>query len=583
MNARETLLRLIKPIPLLLSTLGVLAVLWKYGFQSTDFQRSLTPILFMASLAMGLLSVLFLYVFRSSRPKSRAWWLDAIYFALLLTVLIHHLEMGLAQLPFPQLLMYLALFWVFLREVSAWNWPNRASMLSPARLFVGSYIALIFLGTLLMLLPNATVGGISFMNALFTATSAVCVTGMMVLDTSTDFTRFGQVLIMLLFQAGGIGIMTFTSYFSYFFRGESSYQQQMILRDLTSSDRLVEVFNTLKKIILLTFVIEAGGALLVWLSLDHSMFERPADLLFFSVFHAISGFCNAGFSTFSDGLYEPVLRYNYPLHLVLAAMFIIGGMGFPILFNFWRYLRHLILNQLIPASLNRATTHSPWIINLNTRLVLITTAFLLVIPTCFILVLEWNNALSSHRGAGRLVEAFFIAAVPRSAGFNVMDFNSLHFGSTLLIIFLMWVGASPASTGGGIKTSTLAMALINIRRTAREANHVELFGRHITEQSLNRAFAIIVLSMLGISLSVFTLSLTEPEQELFSLVVESIAAYSTAGISQGITAQLSESGKMVIIITMLCGRVGLLSVIMAFMPKTKIRNYRYPSEDILIN
>ena len=558
-------------------------MIYEFGFRTFLVVQGGAETLYLITLGTGILSLIFQYSLETNRPKVTAWWLDALYAGILLIIGLQRTTTVFILQPLPDYFLELAVFWVFLREFSNWRLPYSSPYLNPARLFVGSFMLLVLMGTLLLMLPRATHDHINLLDALFTSTSAVCVTGLIVVDTATHFTKFGQTIILILIQIGGIGIMTFTSYFSYFFRGESSFQQQMALRDLTNSDRIAEVFDSLRKIIVLTLMVEMAGALLVYSSIDHSLFQHPADAVFFSIFHAISGFCNAGFSTLSNGLYETGIRFNYPLQLILVSLFIIGGIGFPIVFNFWRYFRHLVVDRLIPAGSKKPLNHKPWIINLNTRIVLITTGILLVAGTFFFTVLEWNNALAGHSQAGKLVVAFFQAATPRTAGFNSVDLTILHFPTLMLIILLMWVGASPASTGGGIKTSTLALATFNFLNIARGKNRVELYGREISERSLNRAFALISLSLLTIGTSIFLLSITEKDMDLLKLAFEAISAYSTVGLSLNTTSYLSNAGKMVIIATMFVGRVSLLSILISLLRQEKSRNYRYPSDEILIN
>jgi Trk-type K+ transport system membrane component len=287
-------------------------------------------------------------------------------------------------------------------------------------------LSIILIGAFLFLLPKATHAGIPFIDALFTSTSAVCVTGLIVVDTGTYFTHFGQIIIVMLIQVGGIGIMTFTSYFSFFFRGGSSYENQLALREMTNSDKIAEVYNTLKKIIWITFFIEAFGALIIYSSLDNSMIPTFEGRTFFAVFHAVSAFCNAGFSTLYNNLYEIGVRFNYTLQLTVAFLIIFGGLGFPIVFNFINYLKHLVVNRVLPFTRQNKAVHIPWVININTRIVIVTTFFLLVGGTASIYFLEYGNTLAEHSGFGKFVTAFFGATTPRTAGFNSVDMTLLQ-------------------------------------------------------------------------------------------------------------------------------------------------------------
>ncbi|WP_312820584.1 potassium transporter TrkG [Kaistella carnis] len=231
-------------------------------------------------------------------------------------------------------LLYVLIVLCFIRDFSSLNINFKRTFINPAQLFILSFLFIILFGTALLMMPNATVNGIKPLDALFTATSAVCVTGLIVLDTAKDFTLFGKIIIISLIQIGGLGIMTFASYFSYFFRGGSSYENQISLGEMTSSDKLGEVFNTLKIIIIITVIVEALGAVFIYSTLDLSLLDGSVNKgIFFSIFHAISAFCNAGFSTLSGNLYEPGYQFNYGLHFTVASLFIFGGLGFPILTN----------------------------------------------------------------------------------------------------------------------------------------------------------------------------------------------------------------------------------------------------------
>jgi Trk-type K+ transport system membrane component len=404
-----------------------------------------------------------------------------------------------------------------------------------------------------------------------------------VIDTGTAFTQFGQVILMFLIQIGGLGVMTFTSYFAYFFRGSVTYENQLMLRELTNSDKIAEVFSVLKKIILVSFTVEAIGAVLIYTSLDPQVMGSVADRFFFSVFHSITSFCNAGFSTLSSGFYDEAFRFNYPMLLSVAALVILGGIGFPILFNLITYIRYLVVNFALPISRKQGTIHRPWVINLNTRIVVITTAILLVAGMIIFFALEYENVLGEHRGVGKVVTAFFASTMPRTAGFHSVDLTAMNFSTIMIILVLMWVGASPASTGGGIKTSTLAIATLNFFSLARNKDRVELYQREIADISIRRASAIICLSLIVIGVSVFSITFFDEEKDLLDIAFECFSAYSTVGLSLGITASLSSASKVVIILTMFIGRVSMLTLMMAVLSKVRYMKYRYPSETILIN
>ncbi|MEO1852394.1 MAG: potassium transporter TrkG, partial [Psychrobacter sp.] len=476
----------------------------------------------------------------------------------------------------------IAVFVTFIRELSDHNFNLNRTFLHPAQFFILSFLAVVLVGALLLMMPNATTQPLSFIDALFTATSAVCVTGLIVVDTATYFTTFGQVIIMGLIQIGGLGILTFVTYFSYFFKGGVSYETQASISEMSYMRGMGDVVSTLKSILYVTFAVEAVAAALIYISIYDMPDMNWSEQLFFSVFHAISAFCNAGFSTFSAGMYDDSLRFNYPLQLIIAMTFIFGGMGFTIVVNVLRYLRHRI-EQLIYRN-DRHHIYQPWLLNINSRITLITTGALLLTGLVGVMVFEYNNVLADHTSFfGKLITGFFTAATPRTAGFNVIDMGELTFPTVMLTIFLMWIGASPNSTGGGIKTSTFAIALLNTLSLARGQTKIEVFKRQIAEISVRRAFSIMWLSLLVIGTGVTLISYDQPELDLIKVVFECFSAYSTVGLSLNLTADLSDFSKVVVSVIMFVGRVSMLTIFIALLKNMRQRNYRYPTEEITIN
>ncbi|MDO5106050.1 TrkH family potassium uptake protein [Capnocytophaga sp.] len=458
----------------------------------------------------------------------------------------------------------------------------KRSVLNPARLFIISFVGLIGIGTFLLCLPNSTHGDISIIDALFTATSAVCVTGLSVVDIGTYFTRFGQTIIMLLIQAGGLGILTFASYFSYFFKEGATYQNQIALSDITNSQKISEVFTTLKRILVITFTVELIGAFLIFVNLSPKLIPQVGERIYFSVFHSISAFCNAGFSTLTNGLMAEGFVFNYRFQLTIITLFVFGGLGFPIVINTLRYLKHLIKRYFL-FFISGKDNYIPWILTLSSKINLITTAILIVTGTGIIYLKEYSHALASHGGIGKFITALFTATTPRTAGFNTIDFNDLQFSSIILIILLMWIGASPASTGGGIKTSTFAIGTLNFLSLAKGKKKIELFRREIADISVRRAFAVMSLSFIVIGTGVFLISDFDNQLKLLDIAFECFSAYSTTGLSLGITGLLSDSSKLVLVIMMFIGRVSMLTILIALFRKSKNLTYRYPGDEILIN
>ncbi len=568
--------------------IGIALVIFDIGFTHIESEKAILKELYYLIIGIGLINVLFRKFVAPKKPPRKVAlfdWFLIISFLLLLFIRSEFLVENIEILKVFNKMgwLYLAILMYFLREVFSFRLNFRKEYLNPAQLFVISFLLMIFLGTLFLLLPKATHSGISLVDALFTATSAVCVTGLIVVDTGTFFTGFGQSVIMILIQLGGLGIMTFASYFSYFFRGNTSYANQLMLKDISNSEKIGEVLMVLKRILLLTFGIEAIGAFLIYLNLNRSYFTSIPDQIFFAVFHSISGFCNAGFSTLENSLYEPAFRFNYPLHLILAALFILGGIGFPILLNLYKFLRYYVFRKFQKFKDPQQAHYLPWVLNLNSRIVLVSTTILLFAGSLAFYFFEYNNTLAEHGPFGKIVTAFFGAATPRTAGFNSVDTSALHFSTLMIVFLLMWIGASPASTGGGIKTSTFALASLNFFSLARGKDRIEVYRREVSPISIRRAFAIISLSLLVIGASIFLVTLFESDKNITDITFEAFSAYSTVGLSMGITSGLGSYSKLVIIATMFIGRVSMLTVLIAMLRNIKHLNYRYPKEEILIN
>lgn len=488
-----------------------------------------------------------------------------------------------SQLFWTASLLYLHLLILGLIEFSRLNKYLASFKFGPGRILILSFVLLILIGTFLLLLPASTTGGIHIIDALFTSTSAVCVTGLIVVDTASAFTPFGKTIIMILFQLGGIGMMTFTSFFGFFFKGNFSYSSQIYIKDFVNSDQLADLFKVIFKILLFTIIIEGIGALIIFMSLEGDFLNSTGERWFFSIFHSISAFCNAGFSSLEYGLYELPVRFNYILQLVIVGLIIIGGIGFTVMLHLYDAFK-LYMKKL--RGHNRKfdiNVRNDNRLNLNTLIVVRTTAVLILTGSVLMFILEYHHTLVEHKGIGKFINAVFEAVTPRTAGFNSVDLNQMSFAAVMLTMLLMWIGASPGSTGGGIKTTTFALAFLNIISLAKGKDRVEFHGRHIPAQSIRRAFAVISLSLIFIGFSIFVLSFTDSGLGFLELSFEVFSAFSTVGLSLGITGSLSDSGKIVMVIIMFVGRVGAITLLISIFRKVKSLRYQYPQEDILIS
>lgn len=565
------------------SVIGLLAIVSDSGFNQTDNSQDFLEGFYFISLFVGFISTFTRYIRDPALLKRKAFVFDFLsvgftfwlYYLLLFVGVPFETDLILEN----QFWLKAAVFFTFIREFSELKINFQRTVLNPAQIFILSFLVIIAIGSFLLILPNATYEGISYLDALFTSTSAVCVTGLVVVDTGTYFTVFGQTIIMVLIQVGGLGILTFASYFNYFFKGGTTYENQLALSDITSSRKLGEVFSTLKYIILITIGIEFVSGLLIYTSIDSRDFSSQADQLFFSAFHAISAFCNAGFSTLESSMYDTGFRFNYYLQIIVILTFVLGGLGFPIVVNILKFFKYKIITLFSTGNSN----YRPWVLNLNSRITLITTLSISAFAFVAFYFLEYNNTLAEHHGIGKVVTALFGATTPRTAGFNTIDTSAIAFPTLMMILLLMWIGASPQSTGGGIKTSTFAIAVLNIVSLARGKSRIEIFRREIAEVSVQRAFAIISLSLVIIGFAITLISIFEPKIPLVDIAFECFSAYSTVGLSLGITANLSSASKFVIIAVMFVGRISMLSLVIAVFRKVKYKNYSYPKEEITMN
>lgn len=566
-----------------ISLIGLIAIITDFGFYQSDFTQRFLDTFYFVVLAVGLGSTFARYKQDKNLLKRRAFLFDLLSVGFTVWLFFLFVFVGV---PFETDLILenpiwvkIAVLFTFIREFSELKIDFKRTVLNPAQLFIVSFLVIIIIGSFLLILPNATHNGISFLDALFTSTSAVCVTGLAVVDTGTHFTMFGQTIIMILIQVGGLGILTFASYFNYFFKGGTSYENQLSLSDMTSSRTLGEVFATLKYIILITFGIELFAGILIYTSLDSNNFASQSDQLFFSAFHSISAFCNAGFSTLTNSLYETGFRFNYYLQLVIILTFVLGGLGFPIVVNILKYVKY----KIITLFSSKRRKYRPWVLNLNSRITIATTLSISLVAFAVFYILEYKNTLAEHNGFGKIVTALFGATTPRTAGFNTIDTAAMAFPTLMMVFLLMWIGASPQSTGGGIKTSTFAIATLNILSLAKGKSKIEIFRREIADISVRRAFAIISLSLVVIGFGIMFISICDPEKQLLDIAFECFSAYSTVGLSLGITSKLSSLSKFIIIALMFVGRISMLSLVIAVFKKIKHKNYSYPKEEITIN
>jgi Trk-type K+ transport system membrane component len=564
------------------SIIGLFLFVFDFGFPQTSEIQVAINIFYTLVAYLGITSTILRYIRQKERKKRNVLIFDFVSIFLVLGILLYYWLSYQNYWINDNGALQFAVFITFIRAIFERNLDYTKTRLNPAQLFILSFLVTILIGTLLLMLPNATHSSISFIDALFTSTSAVCVTGLIVVDTGSFFTPLGQMIIICLIQIGGIGILTFASYFGHFFREGTTFENQILLRDLTNSQKISGVFDTIRRVLIITFTVEIIGMCLIYYSIDTNLFSSWSTQLYFSFFHSISSFCNAGFSILPNSLYEGNFRYDYSLQLVTILIFVLGGLGFPIVSNLITYIKYLLL-KLLSSVTNRIAIYRPWVLNLDSKITLTTTGLLILIGSLLFLLGEYNHSLAEHNWAGKITGALFGATTPRTAGLNTIDMTAMSYPTILLVIFLMWVGASPASTGGGIKTSTFALAFMNFWSLAKGKEHIDIFGRNIASISIRRAFAIMTLSLMVIVSGIIIIGMIDPQLGLLPIIFECFSAYSTVGLSLGITADFSLGSKIIIIIIMFIGRVSMLSILIAILRKVKFKYYRLPTEEITMN
>ncbi|GAB6462096.1 TrkH family potassium uptake protein [Bacillus luti] len=436
--------------------------------------------------------------------------------------------------------------------------------LNPAHILVLGFLGLILIGTFLLMLPISTQEHhhLSFVDALFEATSAVCVTGLAVVDTGSTFTLFGQVVFLILIQLGGWGFMTSGILMFLILGKKVGIKKRLLLQESINSLSLQGIIKLVQRIIMITLVIELFGAIVLAIRWSY---EMPwAKAVYYGVFHSITAFNNAGFGLEPDNLSrwvgDPIVN------AIITFLFISGGIGF------------IVILDVIKKKKFRN-------LSLHTKLVLVSTLFLNIVSFIIILCLEYNNpaTLGTLPLNDKMWAAYFQGVVTRTAGFNTIDIGQMTISSQVFMVALMFIGASPGSTGGGIKITTAILLLLSVVAIIRNREEINIFKRRIPRNLVNRAIAIATTAVMFIFTIVFLLTITEKGAELSQILFETVSAFSTAGLTTGLTGELTPVGRILITIMMFIGRLGPLTMAFALaMAKNDHTKIRYAEEKILI-
>jgi trk system potassium uptake protein TrkH len=462
-----------------------------------------------------------------------------------------------------------------------------ASGRNPTKTLIASFLVLIISGAGLLMLPKASAAeNISLVDALFTATSATCVTGLIVKDTGSDFSLMGQVIILALIQLGGLGIVVFGAVFALLLGQALSLRERVAMQDLLSARTLGRISNIIAFIFVGTILIEAVGAVSMFAMFDDvpGWIGNVRQQWFCSIFHSISAFCNAGFSLFSDSF----ASYNKrpQVYTVICPLIILGGLGFGVLYD----LVNIAAERVKRFFKKRFSKHyrfsmaAPRRMQLQTKIVLSVSALLIVLGMLAILLFERYAGESGSAENPGVLGALFQSITARTTGFNTVDISQLSAPSRFILILLMFVGGSPGSTAGGIKTVTLAVVIMTAIAALRKREEVEMFKRSVRIVVVGRAITVTLLFVLVLFGATLVLSITESANgfTMSDIFFEAGSALGTVGLTTGITSSLTTAGKLIIIAVMLIGRLGPLTLLAALTFNLKPVRYNYPDEAIIV-
>lgn len=478
-----------------------------------------------------------------------------------------------AAIALPWLVAATEAYLILGSAYAIWSAGLRRFRLRPSLILALSFAVIIAVGTGVLLQPACTPARrpITLVDALFTATSAACVTGLTVRDTGTDFTREGQVAILVLIQVGGLGIMTLAAFFASTLGRGLSIRDQMVMREMLQTERIGGLPKVLVFILVSTLVIEAAGAAALYAEVPAAA-AHGSDRLFTAVFQAVSAFCNAGFSLWSDNLGQ--FARSYVVLGTVAALIVLGGLGYVVLFDLFRA-------PLAFAGRRWAVRRRT---SLQTRLVLFTSAFLLAGGAGLLALYEWRApSMAGWDPATKVVNAAFLSVSCRTAGFNVAPIGVATTGALLVMMGLMFIGGSPGSTAGGIKTTTFSVLTFRVVGLLRHREEIEVLGRTIPRRLIANAIGIAFTQIGLVGTTTLVLNYTDPHIPLGSALFEVVSAFGTVGLSTGITPSLSTGGKLAICFGMFAGRIGPLTLILAMGERAPASTrYSYPTGRVMI-
>lgn len=442
---------------------------------------------------------------------------------------------------------------------------EKMKKLSFSRKIVLGFFSVIILGTLLLQMPFSLAKDkeIDILTSMFTVTSAVCVTGLSTIDISQTLSKTGQILLLILIQLGGLGVMTFSSLLFLLIGKKISYKDKALLKEERNAENSGEIIDFLKRMIKIVFFIEGMGAILLTCGFMKEFSFGKA--LYFGIFHSVSAFCNAGFALFPNNLEN--YSNNILISLTIATLITLGGIGFA------------VINSLIEIYRKKRKRF-----NLTSKVAILISFVLTILGTILFMMLEYTNPTTiANYGVGeKLLISFFQSVTTRTAGFNTVSILNLKPATVFMFCIFMFIGASPGSTGGGIKTTTIGIIILYVLGIIRGEENITVFKRRVDWDILNRALAILVLSIIYTAIVIILLMSIEKDISFEKIVFEVVSAFGTVGLSMGVTPLLDKASQLLIIITMFIGRLGPMTFALALGEKKVKKNLKYPKENILV-
>lgn len=580
---KDSVRRILQICSAVISLVTIVCIICYHGMYISLEAKNIIRIIIHGSLCFYVVKyfVLLFYSLHRRNYLKKSWFEGVIIFLLIaqfLSVHIFHLSLDLFESEnFENYYLLFIQFYfliIVLIEFTKANGFLGKFNLSPPLLMVASFFILIAFGTLLLCMPRMTVNGISFVDALFTATSASCITGLTVVSTGTCFTVKGQVVIMILIQLGGISILSFATFFTTFLsKSFVGLRYQYMLRDMLDTNQLSESVALLRSIVLTTAIIEFSGVALLYTYWNTTgFFTTNSENLFYSLFYTISAFNNGGFVLMDKSLLDLGVSNSYFPQTIIAVLVFLGGIGF------------LTIRDFFSARRIRERKKHQWKgLMPQTRIILTTTFAIILICTLIFFLIEKDHALSGQKSFfDKIFTSFFQIITCRTSGFMVLDVNTMALPTMIMITLIIFIGGSPGSTAGGVKTTTLFVLIKSVLATIQGKKNIEYKHRTIHFSLVDRAYSIILMSLAFILISCFLITLVQPDVSLNHAIFETTSAFTTCGLSSGAPADWCNAAKIILVINMYIGRIGTLTLAFALTKHRKESQHTYPNLYLMV-